>query len=66
MLCYSLHMFPYKFQIVPSIEDRDSEAYVLFDDYCSQNIQTNEFFLSRVINSDECVLHVDEKVESVT
>lgn len=57
-----LHMFPYKLQVVQQLEDRDYTARIEFAQWCLQNIQGDASFLNRVIYSDECVFHVDGKV----
>lgn len=57
-----LHMFPYKIQIVQQLEDRDYAARTWFVNWCRQNIQSDCSFLNRIIFSDECVFHVDGKV----
>lgn len=57
-----LHMFPYKLQVVQQLEDGDYTARIEFAQWCLQNIQGDSSFLNRVIYSDECVFHVDGKV----
>lgn len=57
-----LHMFPYKIQMLQELEDRDPAARTWFANWCMENIQSDRSFLHRIIFSDECVFHVDGKV----
>ena len=55
-------MCPYRLQIVQELEDRDYEARIAFSNWFIENIELDASFLNRVIFSDECVFHVDGKV----
>lgn len=57
-----LHMFPYKINILQELQDQDPAARTWFANWCMENIQSDSSFLNRIIFSDECVFHVDGKV----
>lgn len=57
-----LPKFPYKLHIAQHPEDRDYEARINITNLFLQNIEADKFFLSRIIYSDDCVLHMNGKV----
>lgn len=58
-----LHLFPYKLRVVEQLEENDYKARRKFANWCLQNTQVDASFLSRVIYSKECFLHVDGKFD---
>ena len=57
-----LHLFPDRLQIVQELEDRDYEARIAFSNWFIEKIELDASYLNRVIFSDECVFHVDGKL----
>lgn len=56
-----LHLFPYILHIVQKVEECDYESSIEFSNWGIENIGLGTFFLNSVF-SDECVFHVDGKV----
>lgn len=66
MLHHRLHIFLCEISIVLHIEDGNYETCFQFASFFLQIIQTDEFFVNRIIYAHNCVVQVDGKVNKQT
>lgn len=62
VLVNRLYMFLYKLQVAQKLEDRSCKARAEFAQWCLRHIQKDASLLNKIIYSDECVFHVDGRL----